>query len=60
MVVPDEPGTDESHEPLERDTPFLLQAQSFLDAIEGKSSPLCTLVEGIQTLNVNLACACEP
>lgn len=55
MVVPDEPWHDEPHEPLDRDTPFLLQAQSFLDAIEGKSTPLCTLAEGIQTLNVNLA-----
>jgi len=55
MIVPDEPWHDEPHEQLERDTPFILQAQNFLDAIEGKASPLCTLDEGVQTLNVNLA-----
>jgi len=55
MIRPDEPWHDEPHEPLERDTPFLRQAHSFLDAIERKSAPLCTLAEGVQTLNVNLA-----
>lgn len=55
MIEPDEPWHDEPHEPLERDTPFLLQAQHFLDAVEGKAPPLCTLDEGIQTLGVNLA-----
>ena len=55
MVVPDEPWHDEPNEPLERDIPFILQAENFLNAIEGKSPPLCSLGEGIQSLNVNLA-----
>ena len=37
------------------DTPFINQANAFLDALEGKTSPLCTLEEGIETLQVNLA-----
>lgn len=40
---------------LERDLLFMRQAEAFLDAIEGKCSPLCTLEEGLQTLRVNLA-----
>jgi predicted dehydrogenase len=55
MVVPDRPWQEERQEPLERDTPFLLQAHNFLDAIEKKTAPLCTLEEGCQTLHVNLA-----
>jgi len=55
MIVPDEPWHEEPHEQLERDTPFILQAQNFLDAVEGKAAPLCTLDEGVQTLNINLA-----
>jgi predicted dehydrogenase len=45
---------DEAAERLERDKLFTLQAESFLDAIEGVHPPLCTLDEGIQTLRVNL------
>ena len=41
-------------EPLERDTLFVNQAHSFLDAIEG-TPPLCGLQDGLQTLCVNLA-----
>ena len=41
--------------PVERDTLFTRQAGSFLDAIEGRGAPLCSLAEGIQTLRVNLA-----
>ncbi len=40
---------------LERDTLFTQQAEAFLDAIETNASPLCTLAEGLQTLNANLA-----
>jgi predicted dehydrogenase len=40
---------------LERDTLFCRQANSFLDAIEGKAAPICSLQEGLQTLRVNLA-----
>ena len=41
--------------PPERDATFIRQAHSFLDAMDGKSLPLCTLAEGIQTLRVNIA-----
>jgi len=54
-VRPDEPWTDESHEPLPRDAAFITQAGAFLDAIAGTTPPLCSLAEGEQTLHVNLA-----
>jgi predicted dehydrogenase len=41
--------------PLERDTLFTNQASAFLDAVEGKSPPLCSLEEGLHTLKLNLA-----
>jgi predicted dehydrogenase len=51
-----EPWTDHATTaPLDRDGPFIGQANAFLDAIEGKSRPLCTLEEGAQTLRANLA-----
>jgi predicted dehydrogenase len=58
---PDEPWHDECFEPLERDTIFIRQAESFLDALDGRAQPLCSLAEGIQTLRVNLAAlaSCE-
>jgi predicted dehydrogenase len=40
---------------LDRDSPFIRQANAFLDAIEGKVPPLCTLEEGVRTLRANLA-----
>jgi predicted dehydrogenase len=46
---------DEPSEKLERDTLFTRQADAFLDAIEGKRAPLCSLEEGEQTLRTNLA-----
>jgi predicted dehydrogenase len=52
------PGTewvDHGGEPLERDTLFVRQANRFLDAVEGKAGPACTLEEGAQTLGVNVA-----
>jgi predicted dehydrogenase len=55
MINPEEPWHDECVEPLERDALFVRQAESFLDAIEGRVAPLCSLAEGIQTLRVNLA-----
>ncbi|MDA0840173.1 MAG: Gfo/Idh/MocA family oxidoreductase [Planctomycetota bacterium] len=54
----DRPGGDwhvETLGPLERDAPFIQQANAFLDFIEGKRLPACSLEEGIQTLRVNLA-----
>jgi len=40
---------------IKRDTIFIRQADAFLDAIEKKSEPLCSLDEGLQTLLVNRA-----
>lgn len=40
---------------LDRDAPFVRQAHAFLDAIEGKAPPPCTLEEGARTLRANLA-----
>jgi predicted dehydrogenase len=45
----------QEYESLERDTVFTNQANAFIDAIEGKSPPLCTLEEGLHTLKLNLA-----
>lgn len=55
MMVPDEPWHDEPHEPMPRDGAFVAQANRFLDAVEGRTAPACTLAEGLQTLRVNLA-----
>ena len=55
MLQPDTPWQDEPAVGLERDTLFIRQAESFLDAIEGRRVPLCSLNEGVQTLRVNLA-----
>ncbi|MBS0661666.1 MAG: Gfo/Idh/MocA family oxidoreductase [Verrucomicrobia bacterium] len=41
--------------PLERDTPFVMQANAFLDQVEGQPSRLCSLEEAISTLRFNLA-----
>jgi predicted dehydrogenase len=55
MIEPGSEWHDESMPVLERDTLFALQANAFLDAVEQKSKPLCTLDEARQTLSVNLA-----
>lgn len=52
---PGAPWTDEPLPPLERDALFVRQAGAFLDAVEGRAVPLCTLAEARQTLAVNLA-----
>jgi predicted dehydrogenase len=52
---PEEPWHDVQFDPIERDALFVTQANGFLDAVEGKAVPLCTLAEGVQTLRVNLA-----
>lgn len=51
-----EPGGEWTHEPCdvsERDVLFIRQASAFLDALEGKAAPLCSLEEGVQMLRVN-------
>jgi len=53
-----EPGStwhDEPAEPFERDTLFTAQAHQFLDSLEGRAEPRCTLAEARQTLEVNRA-----
>jgi predicted dehydrogenase len=53
-----EPGTawhEEATWSLERDALFVAQATAFLDAVDGRAAPLCTLDDGLQTLRVNLA-----
>jgi len=40
---------------VERDDLFVAQAARFLDVVEGKAMPPCSLVEGVQSLRVNLA-----
>jgi predicted dehydrogenase len=51
-----EPGTewrDEPFPPIERDQLFILQAERFLDSVDG-TPPICSLADGEQTLRVNL------
>lgn len=55
MTQPGGKWQDEFGGPMERDTPFIAQANAFLDAVEGKAPIPCTLEEGLQTLRVNLA-----
>ena len=53
-----EPAGPWNHQPVElpeRDTLYTAQATGFLDSIDGKARPLCTLEEGIDTLRTNLA-----
>ena len=55
MEKPGGEWTDHGGAALERDTMFIRQADAFLDAVEGKAAPVCTLEEGMQTLRTNLA-----
>jgi predicted dehydrogenase len=41
--------------PMERDDLFKIQANLFLDTVDGLRPPGCTLEQGLQTLKVNLA-----
>ncbi len=41
--------------PLDRDGPFLLQANAFLDQIEGQPSRLCSIEAALATLRFNLS-----
>jgi predicted dehydrogenase len=40
---------------MERDDIFIFQANLFLDVLEGRAQPACTVAEGLQTLRVNMA-----
>ena len=53
-----EPGGEwrlEGEFKVDRDSAYIRQANRFLDQIDGKDGPTCSLDEGIQTLKVNLA-----
>ncbi|MSU25289.1 MAG: Gfo/Idh/MocA family oxidoreductase [Opitutus sp.] len=41
--------------PVVQDGHFITQANAFLDQVEGRAAPLCSLEAGIQTLRFNLA-----
>jgi predicted dehydrogenase len=55
IVEPDSEWQEESFGELQRDEVFQRQANSFLDAVERGSPPLCTLDEGEATLRTVLA-----
>jgi predicted dehydrogenase len=55
MLPSDEQWQDHAVSDLERDTLFISQANSFLDAAARVAKPLCDLSDGIQTLRVNIA-----
>ncbi len=55
LTTPDTPWNHESLDGLERDTIFTRQAATFLDALEGKQQPPCTVAEAMGTLRANLA-----
>jgi predicted dehydrogenase len=55
MQTPGDEWQDHSLGSLQRDELFIRQAHSFLDAVEGKAPPLCSLDEAVATLKTNLA-----
>jgi len=54
-VEPDAPWTVEEEFALERDDLFVRQAAAFLDQLENRVAPACSLDEAHQTLRVNRA-----
>ena len=55
MTEPGGQWQDEPAEELARDDLFLIQSNHFLDVLEARAEPLCTLDDAIATLRVNLA-----
>jgi len=55
MTRSGEPWQSEEFGQFERDNLFITQTNAFLDAVEHKGEPLCTLDEGVRTLRANLA-----
>lgn len=47
--------TEEESFVHERDDYYILQANAFLDLLEGKAKPLCSLADGIDTLHSTIA-----
>jgi len=54
-LKPGEPWNVEGEFSLERDDLFVAQANAFLDQLEDKRGPACSIEEALQTLRVNLA-----
>ncbi len=54
MTRPDTPWQEEAFAELQRDDLFVAQANAFLDLVEGRGEPACSLQEAIDTLGVNL------
>jgi predicted dehydrogenase len=55
MTRPDTPWEEERFEGLQRDDLFVAQAAAFLDVLDGRAEPVCTLEEAVGTLRTNLA-----
>jgi predicted dehydrogenase len=55
MVTPGGEWIDHAWPSLERDELFVRQAHAFLDAVERKAPPACSLEEGLATLHANRA-----
>ena len=55
MDQPDGPWKEEPAGKLARDDMFIAQANAFLDAVDGRAAPVCSLREGVETLRVCLA-----
>jgi len=55
LVEPDGQWEEEAFPQLQRDDLFVAQANHFLDVIEGKTPPHCSLDEALATLNTVLA-----
>lgn len=55
MVEPDSVWKKERFHVAGRDVMFITQANVFLDVLEGKAEPTCTLEEAAHTLRTNLA-----
>ncbi|MHB8903474.1 MAG: hypothetical protein ACYC6Y_32315, partial [Thermoguttaceae bacterium] len=55
MIQPDSAWEEERFHVAGRDVLFVTQANAFLDFLEGKGEPTCTLQEAAHTLRTNLA-----
>jgi len=55
MTEPDGRWQEQKFDGLQRDDLFVDQANTFLDYLEGRSEPACSLSEAIGTLRANLA-----
>ena len=54
MTEPDSEWHEETFDGIERDDMFIAQANAFLDLLDGKADPTCSLQEATQTLSASL------